>query len=110
MATTKSTPVVLHNAPYIVTAVNLSTIEPGETLDVSHGGPTGVKPEFVLHSVTTEATNGSAVVAVEHIRGSDSTTNDTSRLRVKTEDGGDLTGAVVRVLFFFTASASGGIG
>lgn len=110
MATTAGTPQVVHNSPYIVTAVNLSTIEPGETVDVSHGGPSGVKPAFIVASTTVEATNGSPVLSVEHIRGSDSTTNNTSRLRVKTDDGGDLTGAVVRVLFFFTAAASGGIG
>lgn len=110
MATTKGTAQTLHNWPYTVTAVNLSTIEPGESLDVAHGGPSGVKPEFIQHSVTTEATSGDPVVDVEHIRASDNTTNNTSRLRVKTESGGDLTGAVVRVLFFFTSAASGGIG
>ena len=110
MATTKGAAQVLHNWPYTVTAVNLTTIEPGETLDVSHGGPSGVAPEFIQYSTTVEATSGSPVVDVEHIRGSDSTTNNTARVRVKTTDEGDLTGATVRVLFFFTAAGSGGIG
>lgn len=110
MATAAGAAKTLHNWPYTVTAVDLTTIEPGETVDVSHGGPSGVKPEFINWSTSVEATNGSPVVSVEHIRGSDNTTNNTARVRVKTETGGDLTGATVRVLFFFTSAASGGIG
>jgi hypothetical protein len=110
MATTAGTAREVHNWPYLLTEVNLTTVLPGETLDVSHGGPSGVKPEFVLGTVTVEATSGDSISTVEHIRGSDNTTNNTARLRVKAPAGADLTGATVRVLFFFTAQASGGIG
>jgi len=110
MATTVGTAREVHNWPYLVTELNLTTIEPSETVDAAHGGPAGVKPEFIQYSTTVEATSGDPVVDVEHIRASDNTTNDTSRIRVKAESGADLTGATVRVLFFFTAQRSGGIG
>jgi hypothetical protein len=110
MATTAAVGVPLHNWPFTVMKVKLTTIEPGETVDVSHGGPTGCNVAWLQHEVVVEATSGDPVVSVEHIVASDSLSSDTARVRVKTVSGGDLTGCVVNLLFFFVEQASGGIG
>lgn len=94
---------------FLVTVVDLSTITPDEPVDASHGGPSGVAPVMVSYEVRTRATNGSPVVAVNHESASDSTSNNTARVRVSSIPGGDLSGAVVRVFFHFVAQASGGI-
>lgn len=109
MATTTTGRGELFNWPMLVSRVDLTTINPGESLDVSHGGPSGAPVLFVTHEVYVEATSGDPVVSVEHIGASDSTANDTARIKVKTVAGGDLAGATVRLLFWFSDQASGGI-
>lgn len=94
---------------YLITAVDLSTITPDEPVDVEHGGPSGAEVAYMTYEVRTRATLGAPVIQVTHEAASDSTTNDTARVRVSTIAGGDLTGAVVRVLFHFAQMASGGI-
>ena len=93
---------------HVETAVDLSTIDPGASLNVSHGGPSGATVYKVSHEVTTLPTSKD-VVHVAHVAASDSTTNNTARIVVDTTSGGDLTGAVVRVYFYFREAASGGI-
>lgn len=108
MATVAKTAIVTRNWPELVTRVDLSTIDPGASLDISHGGPTGARVDTVDFEVITLATSQSPVF-VSHILASDSLANDTARVVVDTESGGDLTGAIVRVYFHFVEQASGGI-
>lgn len=108
MAATTTTGVELENWPELVTYVDVSTIDPGVSLDISHGGPSGVPVKRVTHEVTTVANDRSGVF-VSHVRASDSTDNDTARVVIDTVPLGDLTGAVVRVYFHFQGQASGGI-
>jgi hypothetical protein len=101
MATTKTFVGNVLGEPFQVTAVDLTTIAPSETLTVSHNGPSGASPSFVTYETQVEATSGDPVVDVERIVANDDLSNDTSELRVKTIPGGDLTGATVRVFFWF---------
>lgn len=82
----------------------LSSLTSHQNEDVAHGGPSGVAPSFMQYEVQTAATTGH-VVALEHIRASDDTSNNTIRLRAKVEDGGDITGAVLRVWVYFLPRA-----
>lgn len=93
--------------PFHVSVVDVSTLEPGATVNVAHGGPTGAEVLMVTHEVTTRPTSRD-VVEVSHLRASDSTTNDTAAVAIDTTDVGDLTGAVVRLYFWFVEAASGG--
>jgi hypothetical protein len=83
-------------------------MEPGATVNVEHYGPSGMSALYVTHEVTTRATDRSPVL-VSHLRGSDSTTNDTVAIVVDTTDAGDLTGAVVRLYIHFLEKSAGGI-
>lgn len=94
---------------YLITAVDLSTIDPGQTIDCEHGGPSGVEPERVTYNVRTRGTRGGRVMDVTYEADGNSTSNDTARIRVEAPTGDDLTGCVVRVFFHFAAQASGGI-
>jgi hypothetical protein len=109
MATTTTVkPLGFTNATdYFVSVVELSTITPGEALDVAHNGPGGAEVYKMDYEVVVRGL--SPVVEVAHIRASDSLTSDTARVQVATESGGDLTNAVVRLYFHFAAQASGGI-
>lgn len=108
MAATVKTPEKLTNWPYSITAVQVSTIDPGVDLDVSHGGPTGVAPDFATWELVERPTTRD-VVFVEFDRENDSTANDTARVSIDTVALGDLTGAVVRLVFHFISQGSGGI-
>lgn len=108
MAATVSTATTLTNVPNVITTVEVSAIEPGVDLDVSHGGPSGVQPDFASYEVVERPTTRDAVY-VEFDRENDSTANNTSRVAIDTETGGDLTACVVRLRFEFISQGSGGI-
>lgn len=108
MATTAATAVEHHSVYYLINYVDLTTIVPGETVTVTHGGPAYSNPFMVTFETQVSATNGSPVTGIERIVASDSSTNGTVAIKVKTETGGDLTGATVRVFFWFTAQQDGG--
>jgi len=110
MATTVATGVDQYNWPYLVRSVQLSTIVPNASLDLTHGGPSGASPMAVGYDVLTEATSGDPVVAIEHYPLLDVPDSGTTRLKIKTVGGGDLTGAVIRVLLYFVDRAAGGTG
>jgi hypothetical protein len=107
MATTETAKGVQTQWPELISVVDLSTIDPADVLNVSHGGPTGAKVARVSHEVTTPATSKD-LVGLRHTPASDSLANDTARIEVDTVAGGDLAGAVVRVYFHFIQQASGG--
>ena len=109
MAATQTGRGVLQNVPETVTCVELSSIEPGVAVDVSHNGPSGANVYRVTHEVTTRA-NDRSPVDVSHLRASNSTSGNTARIVVDTVTLGDLTGAVVRLYFHFLEQASGGLG
>jgi hypothetical protein len=106
MATTTAA-IALSSQPYLVTTVQVSSITAGEDLNLSHGGPSGVRPSFVLWELVERPTSRHAV-CVEVDRDNDNTTNNTARVAIDTEVGGDLAGAVVRFIFFFLSQATGG--
>lgn len=108
MATTSS-PIAVSGHPYYVTEVQVSSITAGQDIDVSHGGPPGASVSKMEWEVIERPTSRHAVT-VEHDKENDSTTNDTARVAIDTEVGGDLAGAVVLLRFTFFAQASGGIG
>jgi hypothetical protein len=108
MATAATTASELSQWPFLVTFQDLTTIEPDQPMDLSHGGPTGASVTWVTHEVRVAPTSKD-VIDVRHIAASDSTSNDTARIEVSTPDGGDLTGATVRVFYWFIPQGAGGI-
>lgn len=109
MAYAQSTPYAVEQTPRIVTQFDLTGLEPDQTLNLSHGGPTGAAPDEVRWEVVVSPTDGSPVL-VEHLVSGDSTTADTVRLKVRTIPGGSLSGATVRIRVKFLACASNSIG
>jgi len=110
MATVESAQGVLSQWPFLVTAVDLTTIQPNQQVAVEHGGPLGAKVQFVTWE-TQVAPTSKDLLEVRHIRASDDTTSgtDTVQLEVGAAGGADLTGATVRVFFWFIEQAAGGI-
>lgn len=91
------------------TFTQLSALTAGLDENISHGGPSGVKPLRCSVEVSTRPTDGS-VLDWFHDSANDSTTNNTARMRFYCTVGGSLAGAVVRIFFYFNQAASGGIG
>lgn len=94
--------------PFVVTRIQLSALTSDQNEDVAHKGPTGCSPFLVMPVVTVAATDGSQVTT-EWIKASDSTANDTVRVKARVAAGGDITGAKVTVMCFFAQQASGGL-
>lgn len=93
---------------WLITVVDLTTPEMGVGVNVAHGGPDGVEPDYVTVNEIVRATSRS-VPHVAYVRGSNNTTNNTAYIVPDTEVGGSLSGATIRVFFHFSASASGGV-
>lgn len=108
MAASVASAVNVTSFPWAVTTVEVSSAEPGVDLNISHGGPTGVQPSFMIWELVERPTDHS-VVFVEADRENDNTSNNTSRVAIDTTPTGDLSGAVIRLVFFFVNQASGGI-
>lgn len=106
---TVSSAVPLYNWPVLVHSVQVSAIVPDEDLDIAHGGPAGAKVGWMQWELIERPTTKD-VVCVEYDSDNNSLVNDTARVAIGTTAAGDLTGAVVRLLFFFVEQASGGIG
>lgn len=94
--------------PYVITRTQLSSLTSDQAEDVAHRGPSGCSPFLVLPVVTVAATSGDAV-SCEWIKASDSTTNNTVRVKAKVGPGGDIAGAKITVLCFFAQQASAGL-
>jgi hypothetical protein len=83
--------------------VDLTTIQPGQSLDIDVSGSntlSGCVCAMVSHNVRVAPTSKDPV-EVRHIAGSDSTSGNTVRVQVDTIPGGDLAGATVRVFLHF---------
>jgi hypothetical protein len=109
MATTQTNKGQILNWPLQVACVELSAILAGEPVDVTHSGPSGASVKWMTYEITEMPTSHD-VLFVVHDKENDSTTNNTARVTVETQPGGDLTGAIVRCYFWFVDAASGGIG
>lgn len=107
-AATTSEAKVLLAVPYVISTVQLSVLTSDQNEDVSHQGPSGRSPFLVLPMVTAAATSGDQVTA-EWVRASDSTSNDTVRVKARVASGGDISGAKLTVLCFFSDQASAGL-
>jgi hypothetical protein len=92
--------------PYSVREFDLTNLVSDENIDITHGGPTGfkaVKTEFEWRVPPT------ALCAATPYRVAASDTTTTARVRVVAEGGGDLTGATLRVRFYWYGGKSGGL-
>lgn len=95
--------------PGQITMTRVDTVTGGTAIDVSFGGGIAAIPDYYIVNAYTRATTPCAWT-VSRVPASDSTANKTMRLVWDAETGGDLTGAVFDVFFFWNASAAGGIG
>lgn len=95
-------------SPFLIRRIEMNTLTSDQAEDIAHGGPTTVAPMWVLPIVTTSATSGDAVHA-EWIKASDSTANNTVRVKFKVDPGGDIAGAKATVFVVFAAQAQGGL-
>lgn len=100
MATVAASGVQGVQHPFLMSYVDLTTIEPNQPINVSHGGPANARILMVTHE-TIVAPTSKDLVEVRHIAASDSTDNSTAKIEVGTTPTGDLTGATVRVWFWF---------
>lgn len=91
----------------VVQEVKLSVLTSGQTEVVSHGGPSGVKPEKVEHSVIIAPTSGP--VDLIWIEASDDLSSNTSSIKLSVPAAGDITNGVVLVRFYFPSAKSGGL-
>ena len=86
--------------------VQLSSITAGALIAMAHGGPSGAAPHRVSHTVVTQPTSQDPIGMSWE---STSTANNTASVRFTVPQGGDITGAVVKVYVQFKEAASGGI-
>lgn len=94
--------------PFVITRIQLSSLTSDQNEDVAHQGPSGVAPLMVLPVVTVGATTGDQITA-EWIKASDSTTNNTVRVKARVAAGGDISGAKLTVYCVFASHASAGL-
>ena len=94
--------------PYSITRVQLSVLTSDQAEDVAHHGPSGCSPFLVLPVVTVGTTSGDPVTC-EWVKASDSTSNNTVRVKARVGAGEDIAGAKLTVLCFFAQSASAGL-
>lgn len=104
-ATTDST-VATGFGDFTEMTVQLSSITAGALIALAHGGPSGATPHRVSHTVVTAPTSQDPVGMSWE---SSSTSADTVSLRFTVPQGGDISGAKVKVYVTFKESASGGI-
>lgn len=107
MAATVDFSRVKQAVPMFVQEVQLSSIVGGQSEDVAHGGPTGKKVSFVTFEMVAPPTAPCAFTPYHDVD-NDSTTNDTCRIKFVAEDGGDLAGLKMKVLFHFKHFKTGG--
>ena len=86
--------------------VQLSSITAGALIALAHGGPSGAAPHKVTHTVVTAPTSQDPIGMSWE---SSSTSANTVSVRFTVPQGGDITGAVVKVWTTFKDSAAGGI-
>ena len=86
--------------------LQFSSITDASTTTVSHGGPSGATPYKVSHVVTTAPTSRDPIWMSWE---ASSTANNTIDVRFSVPQGGDITGAIVKLFVTFREAASGGI-
>jgi hypothetical protein len=96
------------SVPLCITRVQLSALTSDQNEDVAHGGPSGAVPLLVIPVVTVGAATGDQVTA-EWIKASDSTSNNTVRVKARVAAGGDIAGAKLSVFVVFANMASAGL-
>ena len=94
--------------PFSITRIQLSALTSDQAEDIAHRGPSGCSPFLVLPVVTVGATSGDPVTC-EWVKASDSTANNTVRVKARVGTGEDIAGAKVTVLCFFAQQASAGL-
>jgi hypothetical protein len=68
----------------------------------------GTPPGAAAKLIWLTAPTAPCVLSLQRDKANDSLTNNTCRLYILAEDGGDATGAVVKLYFDFYASKAGG--
>ena len=86
--------------------LQVSSITDASTTTIAHGGPNGVAPDKVSHVVVTAPTSRDPVGMSWE---ASSTANNTIDVRFSVPQGGDITGAVIKMHLTFREAASGGI-
>ena len=104
-ATTDST-VATGFGDFTEMTISLSSITAGALIALAHGGPSKATPHRVSHTVVTAPTSQDPVGM--SWEGS-STDDNTVSIRFTVPQGGDITGAKVKVYVTFKESAGGGI-
>lgn len=92
--------------PYVCHEFEVSSITSGESVTVTHGGPTGFKAAKVEFECVTPPT-ALHLMGGYHVKASDTTT--ATIVKFLSELGGDPDGAVWRVRIYFYGGKSGGI-
>ncbi len=106
MSSTTDSTVATGFGDFTEMTVQLSSITAGALIALSHGGPSGAAPHRVSHTVVTAPTSQDPIGMSWE---SSSTSADTVSLRFTVPQGGDISGAKVKVYVTFKESASGGI-
>jgi hypothetical protein len=78
-----------------------------QTEAISHGGPSGVAPYKVEHSVITAPNSGP--IDLIWLKSSDDLSNNTSSVKFSVPAGGDITSGVCLIRFYFKDVKSGGM-
>ena len=110
MAATISKQKTLRDWPNLIREVEVSSIVGDQSEDIAHGGPDGLVAKEIQMEIVTPPTSPCTFSLQRSLADDTITGTETSRVKFATEDGGDMTGAVVKLRFHFYASASGGIG
>ena len=106
MSSTTDSTVVTGFGDFTETTVQLSAITAGALIALAHGGPSGANVHRVSHTIVTAATSQDPIGMSWE---SSSTSANTVSLRFTVPQGGDITGAKVKVYCTFKEAASGGI-
>ena len=106
MSSTTDSTVVTGFGDFTETTIQLSSITAGALIALAHGGPSGANVHRVSHTVVTAPTSQDPIGMSWE---SSSTSANTVSLRFTVPQGGDITGAKVKVYCTFKEAASGGI-
>ena len=106
MSATTATTLATGFGDFTEMTIALSSITAGALIALAHGGPSSATPHRGSHTVVTAPTSQDPVGMSWE---SSSTSADTVSLRFTVPQGGDISGAKVKVYVTCKESASGGI-
>lgn len=98
----------VHDRPWFIRKVHMSSMASGTAENVTHGGPSGMLADDVTYSVTKRCSTPCAFT-MTHVAASDSAANGTANIVFDAETGGSLTGMEADVFFHFYSQTSGGL-